>query len=601
MMIPKPRRWMKTVRKRMARAWEPLPEGAPRESIARLYTPRVLRRASFLVLVVLLVASLARAEEALVLSGGGARGLAHVGVVQGVERRGHDPGIVVGTSMGSIVGALYAAGYDPPTIRAILENEDWRAIFTSFPIEVGPDRSLRYPILRFQAQGKGSFGTRAYIPDWRINRYLTHLLFDPAARARGNFDRLPRRFRSVTADAETGELVPLGSGDLARAVRVSMAAAGFFAPVRWGGRYLTDGGIADYLPVAVARRMGGDPVIASDVLWPPPRLLSVDAIAVARRSTELLAIRARREPVPPEVMIRPAVDPALAPFDYPVDPAPVIDAGLISTLAALPESETGPPAARIIAREPASLSALEVADGGLSETPDTRMLPFLRRAFRGVAPAPYRAHRVLRLVDRLYATGLFDGVWPSVEDSAGMAAPVLRVKAESRGPSSLSGGVGFDNDRGGRIWMSFRRLDAVGARPVEVALEGAANGVDQWAAASARMSSLALGAAAWTAGANFGETEIRRQHLPGDPGDIEVRRAGGWLGVETRWLDPEIHVAAAMRAEGIDSDFGPEGGAYGPWLRVSGVAPLVQVVGTSRSVEVESRFGEVEYRRARAK
>ncbi|MGE5177471.1 MAG: patatin-like phospholipase family protein [Bacteroidota bacterium] len=567
----------------------------------------------------------AGAEEALVLSGGGSRGLAHAGVVLGLEARGHDPGLLVCTSMGSIVGGLYASGYDGRAIRSLLEHEDWRAIFTPFPFEVGASRALRYPVLRFDTVTGAAFGSRAYIPDWRINRRLTQLLFDASARARGDFDRLPRRFRSVTADGETGELIPLASGDLPRAVRASMAAAGFFAPVRWrapgmGSRLLTDGGIADYLPVAEARRLGGAPVIASDVMKPPPRLESLDALSVARRSEELLAVHARLEKAAPDVLILPQVDVSLPEFSYPVDPGPVIDAGLRTTLETLPESTAAtPPQKRAPLPEPESLAALVVEDAGIPETQDLRLLPFVRRAFREEAPGRFRPERVLAIVDRLYATGLFDGVWPSVEgatdaagraggdaagagvDTASAAAPTLYVRAEARAPVSVSGALGYDNDRGGRIWGSLRRLDAAGEVPYDIALEGSANGVEEWGSASVRAATLLFGASAWTAGARFGETEVRFLQAPGTSGDLAVRRAGGWAGFETLRLDPAWHVAAGIRAERVDSDFGPDGSAYGPYLRVEGIPPLVRVAGTAPLLEAEARFGGVPYRRARAR
>jgi len=537
------------------------------------------------------------AEEALVLSGGGSRGLAHVGVVLGMEQRGHDPGIVVGTSMGAIVGGLYAAGYGAAAIDSIVEHEDWRVIFTPFPFEVGPSRALRYPVVRLDAAGTTPFGSRGYIPDWRINLRLTQLLFDASARARGNFDRLPRRFRVATADAESGELVTLGSGDLARSVRASMAAAGFFAPIRLGGRLLTDGGVADYLPVAEARRLGGRPIVASDVLHPPPRLQSVDALSVARRSIELLTLRARIEPIDPDVLILPGVDAGLAPFVYPIDPAPVIRAGLNSTLAVLGiDSSLPPPSNRSLPPPPGSIGSLFIEDSGSSQGPRSELNAFLARAFRSNAPGPYRPDRILSRVARLYATGLFDGIWPSVEDSAGLSAPILKVRGESRGPASFSGALGYDNDRGGRAWGSLRRLDAIGASPVEVALEGGANGIDAWGAVSARLTTLVLGASAWTTGVHFAEREVRFTGIPAEPGDVEVQRAGSWLGFETRWLRPGIHTSLGMRAEEIHSDFGPDGGSYGPGLRVSGIAPIVQVVGVTPTFEGEARFGDVEYR-----
>ena len=570
-----------------------------------------------------------RAEEALVLSGGGARGLAHAGVVLGVERRGHDPGIVVGTSMGSIVGGLYAAGYTGAEIRAILVQQDWREIFTPFPFEVGPWRDIRYPVVRLDTSTGAAFGTRAAIADWRINRQLVRFLFEPGARAAGNFDRLPRRFRSVAADAETGEMISIGSGDLARAVRASMAAPGFFAPIRWPlpdgrggdssgtGRNLTDGGLADYLPVAEARRLGGDWVIASDVMVPNHPLQSGDALAIARRSTELLTVNARREKTPPDVLVIPDIDPGLEEFHYPSEPDPVIEGGLRTALRVVPpaadsatssagDSATSPsgpaPGSNRAPRPlPASLASL-VIEPASAATPDVRLSGFLRRAFGRAAPGAFRPDQVLAVVDRLYTTGLFDGIWPSVEpaDTSAPDAPlVLRVRSEPRPLLSVSGSLGYDNDRGGRIWGAVRRLEALGSVPYDISLSGSANGIEQWGAAEARFTSLWLGASAWTLGASFGESELRFARAEG--GNLEVERASVWGGFETRSLRTGLQASVGVRSEQINADFGPEGGSIGPWVRLRRIAPLVEALGGSTEIGAETRFGDVEYRRAWAK
>src|SRR5437762_755700 len=100
---------------------------------------------------ILLAASSAPATEAVVLSGGGSRGIAHAGALVGLEQRGHSPEIVLGTSMGAILGALYAAGYEPDSIWSIVKEEDWRGLFTPFPTAIGPSRAPRYPLIQLQS------------------------------------------------------------------------------------------------------------------------------------------------------------------------------------------------------------------------------------------------------------------------------------------------------------------------------------------------------------------------------------------------------------------------------------------------------------------
>jgi predicted acylesterase/phospholipase RssA len=653
----------------------------------------MIRRLLFAWICVLAFPAPALAKEALVLSGGGARGLAHIGAVVGYENSGHDADIVVGTSMGAIVGGFYAAGYAPATIESIFVAQDWRQMFTPLPLPVGPSRGLRYPVLRLQSEGDRYFTTPGYVPDWRINRKLTRYLFDASARARGNFDRLPRPFRSMTADLETGNLVPLASGDLARAIRASMAASGFFEPVRWKDHLLTDGGMADYLPVDEPRKLGATTVIAVDVLRPPAKLENPGAIAVARRTVELMTLHVRKEQTPPDVLILPQLPVGLAPYTYPTDPSPTIRAGYAATMEALgktewaphsrpspalkPDSEaaprgdtttappavTPPPAApdsvddderdfglektpepdgdaevesnKSAARDSVATARPEPAVTGQdtlstnpsetreTETPETvraegvhaaqppppeigaltiedvtgPLAPFLNRAFAEVAPGPYRKDRILTVVDRLYATGLFDGIWVSVEDNA--SAPALIVRTENRGPVALSGAVGYDNDRGGKIWASIRRVGIFDTHPLETGLEISVDGVERWFAVPIRVAR--RDGHAWTAGAWFGETEAPFFPPYADPENPETQRSGGWLGFEARQIEPDLSGSLILRAENIDADLGPDGGSWGVSGRAGVTAPLVTVIGTPIEASVDLRAGRAEYWSARVK
>src|SRR5262245_5756809 len=202
-------------------------------------------------------------DRALVLSGGGSRGIAHAGVIAGLEQKAYDPDIVVGTSMGAVIGALYASGMNADSVWSVVDEQDWKQLFAPFPSPVGLDRSVHYPVLRLQGTG-GSPQLRGTVDDWQINRQLVRQLFRPSAAVRGDFDRLPRRFRSIAADLKDGSMVSIGYGDLARAVRASLAQAGVFSPTTWDNRVLTDGGVSDYLPVEEARRLGAREVIGVD-------------------------------------------------------------------------------------------------------------------------------------------------------------------------------------------------------------------------------------------------------------------------------------------------------------------------------------------------
>jgi len=180
---------------------------------------------------------------------------------------------VAGTSMGSLVGALYSAGYSPAEMESILGGIDWRALFRDAPER--RDMSFRrkedddLALLPLElGYGKGGLTSQAGVLGGQKVEFLFRKLTLHTLRA-PDFDHLNIPFRAVAADLDTGEPVVLGKGDLARAMRASMSLPGVFTPVVIDGKVLVDGGIAANLPVDVARAMGADQVIAVDVGTPP--------------------------------------------------------------------------------------------------------------------------------------------------------------------------------------------------------------------------------------------------------------------------------------------------------------------------------------------
>jgi len=540
----------------------------------------------------LLLAGEASGQQAVVLGGGGSRGLAHAGVLAGLEELGYEPELVVGTSMGAIIGSLYAAGRSPDEVWRIVQAQDWSELFVHMPRPVGPRRELRYPQLEV---GVGVQRPAGLIAEWQINRALVHLLFDSGARSGGDFDRLPRRFRSVAADLRTGEAVAIGEGDLARAVRASMAVPGVFAAVARGGAPLVDGGIANYLPISVARAEGARYVVASDVIRPSPEIEDFSAPAVALRGLRL-TLRNTLPDTVADVLVMPDIPSHISEALFPRDPTPLYRAGLEAVrrdaAGRLSLSGGSPPRAPL--PQPESLVALGI------ETADDGIAALARRLFRDAAPARYDTARVLRAVDRLYETGLVDGVWPRVErvaaadDGAGGAGElVVRVDPVAR--TSVVGAAGYDNDRGGRIWASVSTR-AGATEPFVFGVTGSLGSLERWAAASLRVHPPATAPLAWSAGAHHVSNDIR---VPG--GELAVRRTGGWLGAEVLRLRPSLALAAIATAEHVARDDGEDGASYGPLLRIEGVSPLTRLVGAAPLLELEARAGDVSYRRVRAR
>src|SRR6185503_5534247 len=134
------------------------------------------------------------AQDALVLSTGASRGFAHAGVLMALDSMGYDPALVVGASMGAVVGALYAAGRTPVEIAELLVSANWGDVFRPHTLVLGPARRPLVPLLRLGVDVAPFEVSRGFIEDWRINRLLTHLLFEAGAASRGDFDHLARRF-----------------------------------------------------------------------------------------------------------------------------------------------------------------------------------------------------------------------------------------------------------------------------------------------------------------------------------------------------------------------------------------------------------------------
>src|SRR3984957_15376789 len=239
----------------------------------------------------------ARPRICLVLSGGGARGIAHIGVLKVLEELKIPIDCIAGTSMGAIVGGLYASGMTALEIDATMRSLDWQEAFRDSP----PRRDLAFR----RKQDDRNFLVRlplglkhgqillpkGFIQGQKLQETLRQLTlqFNDST----DFDKLPTAFRAVATDLESGEAVLLDKGDLAIAMRASISAPGVFAPVDYRGRLLVDGGLAENLPINVARAMNADILIVSDVSFPLQSRAQLDsALSI---SNQMLAILVRKD------------------------------------------------------------------------------------------------------------------------------------------------------------------------------------------------------------------------------------------------------------------------------------------------------------------
>ena len=211
-----------------------------------------------------------RPRIGLVLSGGSAKGFAHIGVLAALERLGVPVDIVTGTSMGAVLGGLYAIGHTPRQLREIAASQDWSALLGD-----ERDRQMLVPDRRVVgSRTQVSFpvrGGRVTLPSGIVRGDAIMRLLERStwrAQAVRDFSQLPRPFAAVATDVETGEAVTLSTGVLAHAMRASMAITGVIQPIRLEGRLLMDGAVARNLPAQDARALGADVLICSDVSGP---------------------------------------------------------------------------------------------------------------------------------------------------------------------------------------------------------------------------------------------------------------------------------------------------------------------------------------------
>ena len=211
-----------------------------------------------------------RPTIALALSGGGARGLAHVGVVQAMYEDGVEFDAVAGTSAGALVGGFLAAGFDPEEVESIIRGRRWNAIVSGLDLRTRvlseeEDILRSSPLLTWRTGAEAAVRFGALVESRQLEAELYRYFLGAQWLSRGEFDRLRYRFRAVATDVRTGRKVAPSSGDMAALIRGSVAVPGVFAPYPYDGALLADGLLVENLPVDTARTLGCDLVLAVDV------------------------------------------------------------------------------------------------------------------------------------------------------------------------------------------------------------------------------------------------------------------------------------------------------------------------------------------------
>jgi NTE family protein len=217
----------------------------------------------FIGIVFSLTAFAQRPKIGLTLSGGGAKGLVHIGILQALDSAGLKVDYITGTSMGSVVGGLYAAGYSGDTIETIARELDWDLLFSPSPqldlISIEEkDEYNKYAIeIPFQ---KGKFKIGKGIIEGQELWLKFSELFLPVYNIH-DFNKLPIPFACIGTDLSTGDAIVINKGNIISAIRASMAIPSVFTPVDINGKTLVDGGVVNNFPVLDVKKMGADYVI----------------------------------------------------------------------------------------------------------------------------------------------------------------------------------------------------------------------------------------------------------------------------------------------------------------------------------------------------
>jgi len=427
---------------------------------------------------------------ALALSGGGARGIAHVGVLRVLEELRVPVHCVVGTSMGAIVGGTYAAGRSTQEMESIVLGADWSEIFRDSPPR--RDTAVRRklddykPLFGFELGLRdGSLALpKGVIAGVSIESFFRQMA-QPAADI-DDFDKLPVPFRAIATDLETGAAVVLGSGSVAQAMRASMSVPGAIAPVEIDGRLLVDGGLADNLPINEARHLCGDVVIAVNISTPPLRRDQItSAGSVTAQMFNFIGLQTVKEQLrsltPKDVLIAPDLgDISASRFDRSRD---AIRIGEEATRAmaqqlqrySLPADQYALLRARQLAEATPHFTVDAIRVEGLNRTNPA----VVERLVESAPGQPLTEEKVATDLRRIFGTGDYEAIsYRVVGGAEGPRAMLIEPTEKSWGPDYVRFGLALASDFAGdnqfNVMLQYRRtwLNYLGAEWVSEAQIG---------------------------------------------------------------------------------------------------------------------------------
>jgi NTE family protein len=413
-----------------------------------------------------------RPRVGLVLSGGGARGATHIGVLKMLDQLHVPIDVIAGTSMGAVVGGLYASGMSGEQIQKAMASLDWQAAFRDRPPRTELDYRRKEEDRQFLVnlpvglQGRKLVIPKGLVQGQMLTETLRQLTLPVAAIT--DFDQLPTRFRAVATNLETGAKRVIGDGDLTTAMRASMSVPGLFAPVEYRGELLVDGGLTDNLPIDIARSMGVDILIVVDAgfpLQPRKNLNSLPGV-----TNQMLSILMRKDIErdlatlgPNDIIVRPQLG-DFSSYDFP-ETMKIVDAGELAAqvvgtqLAALALSdEDYARYQQVRGRIRTGLPTVQFVRVAPDSKNYQRPIEDMFDQFQGqtLDPQALKAE-----VGALYGRGDLEMLdYRLVQDPVGQFGLDFSARRNSWGPNYLRFGVSFEDDfKGQTIVNAAARLD----------------------------------------------------------------------------------------------------------------------------------------------
>ena len=394
-----------------------------------------------------------RPKVGVVLSGGGAKGFAHIGALRVIEEAGIPIDYIAGTSMGSIIGGLYAVGYDPDMMQKLCTEQNWDMIIKDqiprkfIPLEKRINER-HYLVTVPYKNGKLKL-KRSMIDGMYVNMLLTRLMM-PAYKER-DFSKLPVPFLCIATDIISADPIEFRSGSLAQSIRSSMSIPFLFEPVAYDGYLLCDGGLTNNFPVRNVREQGADIIIGVDleIVKSDPEVLD-NSLKVLERLISVVSQdesnKARNEC---NILIRPDIGKAnMMSFN---DFSPIIKCGEDGAREKFPELKRladslqalGPFEVERHHTQPVdrvTIAGVEV------EGLDDYNADLLKSEFGDEFPAEFLIDDIETIIVKVYSQGYYSNVWYELVDTP--EGNIIKLHCKSKTSLTFSMGMHYDNNYG---------------------------------------------------------------------------------------------------------------------------------------------------------